>query len=150
MPDAAEPSEWLLDGPFLPHQGLTWWVPVPLALAHPGDTNEAPSSSRLRLCEDGRRLGPVHSEHAAIASAGHGRYSHWGDTLYFSTIDGSDPNINGRRYTVSIMPPAIKLLGFGSCHVSAAVEDLQRRDLADSLWRDPALSNSPRRRSSCS
>src|SRR5205085_9295433 len=105
---------------------------------------EAPSSSRLRLCEDGRRLGPVHSEHAAIASAGHGRYSHWGDTLYFSTIDGSDPNINGRRYTVSIMPPAIKLLGFGSCHVSAALEDLQRRDLADNLWRDPGLSNSPR------
>src|SRR5262249_4763936 len=28
-------------------------------------------------------------------------YSHWGETLYFSTSDNSDPNANGRRYSLA-------------------------------------------------
>ena len=33
-------------------------------------------------------------------AVGGGRFSHWGDQLYFSTSDGSDPRGNGRIYEV--------------------------------------------------
>src|SRR5436853_5305763 len=47
--------------------------------------------SRLRLMEDGKPLGPAHASHDDIRSHGGGLFSHWGDDLYFSTSDNSDP-----------------------------------------------------------
>ena len=35
-----------------------------------------------------------------IQEAGDGRYSFWGNVVYFSASDSSDPNTNGRSYTV--------------------------------------------------
>jgi hypothetical protein len=64
-----------------------------------GDTMYAPSASNLKIYEDDVPLGPAHSQHADIRQLGRGRYSHWGDTLYFSTSDNSDPTTNKRRYT---------------------------------------------------
>ena len=64
-----------------------------------GDTTDAPKASKLKLYEDGIALGPAHSEHAEIRQYGRGRYSHWGNTLYFSSSDNSDPTTNKRRYT---------------------------------------------------
>ena len=57
------------------------------------------SSSALELFENGKRLGPAHSGHAEICERGHGRYSHWGNALWFAASDSSDPRINGRSYT---------------------------------------------------
>jgi hypothetical protein len=141
--DSAARSEPLRP-PFRHDAGRRWQADLPPALCEPSDTSEAPFASRLVLFEDGRALGPAHSLHDAIAQDGQGRYSHWGGVLWFSTSDGTDPNANGRRYTVALGPPALKVLGFGSCHLHAALADLQARGLARSLWPDARVSYSPR------
>src|SRR4029077_6571352 len=41
---------------------------------------------------------PPHVAHRSIREEGCGRYSRWGDTVYFSTSDNSDPRSNGRLY----------------------------------------------------
>jgi hypothetical protein len=56
--------------------------------------------SRLTLFEDGQALPYAHSSHDDIREIGAGRYSHWGDTVFFSSSDNSDPSKNGRRYSV--------------------------------------------------
>ena len=53
----------------------------------------------MMLYEDGRILGLAHSLHDHIAKYGGGRFSHWGEYIYFSASDSSDPNTNGRSYT---------------------------------------------------
>src|SRR5262245_50143355 len=53
----------------------------------------------LTLFEDGYPLGPVDALHDTIRETGSGAYSHWSDTLYFSSTDGSDPRTNGRVYS---------------------------------------------------
>jgi len=67
-----------------------------------GDSNTSPSSSKLRLFENGVELGPAHSVHHDIRAFGLGQFSHWGNSLYFSTSDNSDPLTNGRKYTYSM------------------------------------------------
>jgi hypothetical protein len=57
--------------------------------------------SRLKLLEDGEALPYPHSKHDDIRDLGNGRYSHWGDVVYFSSSDNTDPLTNGRRYSVS-------------------------------------------------
>jgi len=56
--------------------------------------------SRLTLFEDGQALPYAHSSHDDIREIGAGRYSHWGDAVFFSSSDNSDPAKNGRRYSV--------------------------------------------------
>jgi hypothetical protein len=73
-----------------------WLASVPEWLV-----SDSESASSLQLYEDGKALGPAHSPHSDIRSQGHGRFSHWGATVYFSTSDNSDPRANGRRYSVS-------------------------------------------------
>jgi hypothetical protein len=82
--------------------GHTWHASLS-GLGDQGDNASQPTRSLLALFEGDRLLGPMHSSHAAVADFGHGRYSHWGDTLYFSTSDASDPNLNGRSY-VAVCP----------------------------------------------
>ena len=62
--------------------------------------SDANGRSRLALFEDGKPLPHPHSIHADIREFGNGRYSHWGDALYFSSSDNTDPFTNGRRYSV--------------------------------------------------
>ena len=64
------------------------------------DDVDHPGASVIRLYEDGLQLGPPHASHDEIRRSGGGRYSHWEGTLYFSSSDGSDPRVNGRRYDV--------------------------------------------------
>jgi hypothetical protein len=52
----------------------------------------------LKLFEDDRPLGPGGAMHSDIRERGFGSYSIWGNYLYFSTSDNSDPSTNGRRY----------------------------------------------------
>ena len=72
-------------------------LPNSLYPCGPGDKDG--NRSELRLFEDGVEIGPPHSLHADVRALGEGRYSHWGDTVYFSSSDNSDPLTNGRRYT---------------------------------------------------
>src|SRR5262249_37294399 len=70
-------------------------------LTSPGDSPTRPYRSGAKLFENNRRLGPAHSRRDAVRSEGHGRFSHWGSRLYFSTPDNSDPRTNGRFYKVT-------------------------------------------------
>ena len=70
---------------------------APLAKRLVSDSN---GRSRLRLFEDGQELPFPHSTHDDIRELGAGRYSHWGDAVFFSSSDNSDPAKNGRRYSV--------------------------------------------------
>jgi len=80
--------------------GHCWKAALP-AHVPSGDDISDNDRSLLRLFEDGRELGPPHSHHAAVRESGGGLYSHWGDTLFFSTSDNSDPRANGRSYCIA-------------------------------------------------
>ena len=77
---------------------------VRLDLAFPfalyGD-NYAAAHATTQLFENGHALGPAHTAHQTIRDAGKGAFSHWYDTLWFSSSDGTDPRTNGYRYRVS-------------------------------------------------
>ena len=53
----------------------------------------------FELWEDDRILGPGGCMHDEIRETGQGRYSVWGEQIYFSTSDNSDPRVNRRTYT---------------------------------------------------
>ena len=88
-----------LSRPFQAEIGLAWQARVPVSV--PSDL-DGRGSSRLQLLDAGTMLGPAHAQHATIRDKGRGAFSHWGETLYFSTPDGSDPNTNGRNYVVVV------------------------------------------------
>jgi hypothetical protein len=94
---------WRLEPPFLKDEGVGWQAPLLMepqlnALGRVADNLDYPERSPLRLLEDGKPLGPAHAMHR---QDGKGRYSHWsGNALLFSTSDNSDPNRNGREYTI--------------------------------------------------
>ena len=87
--------------PFQHQGGCCWTLELPSTVPD-GDSLVQPHASRLLLFEDGRPIGPPHCEHALIERFGAGRFSHWNNTLYFSTSDDTDPNVNGRSYCVAI------------------------------------------------
>jgi len=100
-----------------PESGHAFVVSLPkaarwLVFADPPDWGHA-SENTLQLSEDGRALGPAHSDHQSVRELGGGRYSFWdpqASMLYFSTSDQSDPRTNARRYeaasTLSMTPSA--------------------------------------------
>jgi Sulfotransferase family len=101
-------GQWRLNPPFQADSGVAWtarlhMAPELAAFETQADTLEQPYRSPLILHEDGVPLGPAHSLHALIRGEGGGRFSHWGPQhiLLFSATDGSDPNRNGRAYTIS-------------------------------------------------
>ena len=52
----------------------------------------------------GQEMGPGNSLHQDIRDYGGGRYSLWGDVLYFSTPENSDPQLASRSYELRIKP----------------------------------------------
>ena len=84
---------------WITHEGGSCFV-CALNTVEPWDDVDHPAASVIRLYEDGLQLGPPHALHDEILRSGEGRYSHWKGTLYFSSSDGSDPRVNGRRYEV--------------------------------------------------
>lgn len=91
-------------------QGVAYVTNVPewSDIETPGDT----SSSNTAVCENNVSLGPAHSYQGDILTKGRGRFVHSKVVLIFSTSDNSDPNTNGRRYSIvrlrgenSIRPP---------------------------------------------
>lgn len=86
-----------LEGPFKNESGFAYYAPLK---GMRGDSNEMPTVSKLLLCENGRQLTPAHALHGNIRKIGMGSYSHWGEGIYFSTSNNSDPNTNSKVYTV--------------------------------------------------
>ena len=103
------PHVWQLNPPFQQDGEVGWTARLHMAAAlapleAQADNLEQPYRSPLQLYENDAPLGPAHSLHALIRSTGSGRFSHWGprQILLFSTSDNSDPNRNGRAYTIKI------------------------------------------------
>jgi SAM-dependent methyltransferase len=98
-------ARWHLDSRQIrQEQGCCWIMPL-TDLAAYADTTGLPARSSLILLENGIPLGPAHSPHSLIRERGAGRYSHWGDALYFAASDNSPPDRNGRDYTMLLYGP---------------------------------------------
>ena len=67
-----------------------------------GDINGNTNKSNLKLYENGVELTQAHAIHQDIRNIGKGRYSHWNNTLIFSSSDNTNPRTNGRSYTYVI------------------------------------------------
>lgn len=74
------------------------WVVFGLPASWSSDPED---SSKLRLYEDGKLLGPSNALHDQIRRVGEGAYCQWNDQLWFSTSDNTSPNTNGRTYAVT-------------------------------------------------
>ena len=98
---AKEPQKEPIAGPFVKETGYCWIADLP-KYESSADSAKDGNKSKLVLYEDGKTLGPVHSIHDDIRQKGQGRFSHWGKNVYFSTSDNSDPNTNGRKYSIAI------------------------------------------------
>src|SRR5262249_45321577 len=90
-----------LPGPFHKDQGNCWIAPLPWWQAN-ADSSTSPYRSPLVVFEDGMALKRAHSPHDEIRALGGGRYSHWGDHVFFSTSDNTNPHRNGRVYSCAL------------------------------------------------
>ena len=88
-----------LHPPFEHGEGHVWSAVVP-ELIERADTSQDFKRSEVQLLEDGNLLPFGHDPQVSIESLGGGRYNYSGEHFYFSTSDNSDPNINGRRYSI--------------------------------------------------
>jgi len=91
-----EGSGVLLKGPFTHRGGNLWSAHIPQLSRFSDD--DMVQASPLVLFENGEMMGAPHSLHEDIKNEGKGLYSHWNDTLFFSTSDNSNPNENNRQY----------------------------------------------------
>ena len=97
-PGANPPKVAQLSGPFRRVNKTAWRVDLPPKLDAIADFDAGPSRSTLVVLENGRPLGPPHAGWNAING------SYWnlrGEGLIFSASDNSDPNTNGRTYSVT-------------------------------------------------
>jgi SAM-dependent methyltransferase len=88
-----------LKRPFQKEIGFAWQANTS-EWAASADDLEHLYRSTLVLLENGQPLWSRHTLHDEIRIYGQGRYSHWQDTLLFSTPDNSDPNTNGCTYAI--------------------------------------------------
>jgi hypothetical protein len=87
-----------IEAPLRRERGHCWYYRLPDGF--PAGDAASDASAVTIVLEDGRLLGPGHAPHDDVRRRGLGLYSHWDRQLYLSTSDNSDPNTNGRRYTV--------------------------------------------------
>jgi 2-polyprenyl-3-methyl-5-hydroxy-6-metoxy-1,4-benzoquinol methylase len=66
------------------------------------DNSSSPCQSPLFVFENGKQLPMPHSMHDDIARIGKGRFSHWGQYVYFSTLSATDPNVDQDQYVIVI------------------------------------------------
>jgi SAM-dependent methyltransferase len=69
---------------------------IPRRLISESDKN----FSEITLSENDTILQMPSTQHESIKNHGQGRYSHWGDFLYFSSSDNSDPRDNSHDYKI--------------------------------------------------
>ena len=89
----------VLPKPFVSVRGFAFASPAP-TLTNISDDMNHPARSPAILCEDGRSIGQPHMVHEVIGKNGGGTFSHWGNSVIFSASDNSDPNKNGRVYSL--------------------------------------------------
>ena len=85
-----------LEPPFTYERGLMWSKHLPQHTAHADTIGQAQSPAFLY--ENGLQLPYPHAPHEEIVHVPSGRFSHWENSLFFSTSDASNPNHNGYSY----------------------------------------------------
>ena len=70
---------------------------------------ETRQPSPLFLFENGHQLPRPNVPNDEISELGNGRFCHWDEDVWFSTLDASDPNQNDRQYCVIV--PAGEIFG---------------------------------------
>jgi 2-polyprenyl-3-methyl-5-hydroxy-6-metoxy-1,4-benzoquinol methylase len=93
--------------PFALGRGRMWSWKVS-ELAGMADNSDAPSRSSLFVFENGQQLPMPHSLHDDIAKTGKGRFSHWGDYVYFAPLSLADPNADPGRYAIVVPSESIE------------------------------------------
>jgi 2-polyprenyl-3-methyl-5-hydroxy-6-metoxy-1,4-benzoquinol methylase len=93
----------VLERPFVNPRGQMWAKHIP-DLAASADREGDDRRSKVFIFEAGRQLDQPHAIHDSIAQTGMGRFSHWGPSIYFSSSDNTDPNVNGRSYELFVAP----------------------------------------------
>lgn len=91
-----------LSPPYVHNGGYCWTLKLDTLQVGYGDSVQNSYQSDLVLLENGMRLGPSHEMHDKIRSIGLGSYSYWDGMLYFSSSDDTDPNKNGRKYSIMV------------------------------------------------
>jgi len=81
----------------LPKLDLSFWQRE-IYMVRPVDNTK----NNVTLLEDGQPLPNPNCGHQDIRDCGEGRYSYWGNSLFFSTSKNDDPSTNGRKYEVEI------------------------------------------------
>lgn len=82
-------------------EGNCWIAALPPGIQR-GAQEGTFQRSDLRLFEDGIELGPGSASHVAVRRLGAGAFSHWGNDLYFSSSDNSNPKRNRRKYVALV------------------------------------------------
>lgn len=92
-----------------PEEGhaFCYWAPL---LVEQGDTPDQPQCSPYVLLEDGKIIGTPHTLHSEIRESGGGLWSHWGQNIFFSTSDHTDPRQNGREYALVKMQAPVRVI----------------------------------------
>lgn len=62
---------------------------------------------RAVVLEDGTALGTPDCVHEDVRRLGNGRHSVWEDQIWFAAADNSNPNRNGRTYSLRLEPPDV-------------------------------------------
>ena len=95
-----------LKPPFRHVRGYGYEYVLPKCTEDYGNIPGQSMRSPFILHEDGKPLLLRHATNVDIWYCGGGRYSQWGAGLYFAPSDNSDPNTNGKRYTVHMAQPS--------------------------------------------
>jgi hypothetical protein len=90
-----------LQPPFHRTRGHMWQKSVPY-LEGLADRIGDDRRSTVFVFEDGRQLPLPHTTHDDIDRYGQGRFSHWGQAIYFSSSDQSDPNDGRHSYCLLV------------------------------------------------
>lgn len=95
-----------LISPFTANDPLVWVASTP-QFKNFADTASEPRRSTLLMWEDDIPLSFPHCGYQNILQFGKGRYRHWEDSVYFTASDNSNPNTNGRHYSITFDDPDI-------------------------------------------
>ena len=90
-----------LQPPFTRTRGHMWQASVPDLQALSDGVGDDRRST-VFVFEDGRQLAHPHAIHDHIDKYGQGRFSHWGEAVYFSSSDQSDPNSGNHAYCLMV------------------------------------------------
>ena len=87
---------------FHPEAGLAWQWFLPDLATLADDSRPDRKGSPVFVFEGGKQLPWPYATHEDIRNAGLGRFSHWGNTMLFSTLENVDPNTVKDRIMILI------------------------------------------------